>query len=59
LLGQAQNVKFKEIREGDAIYYIGAFRFNNEEDLVFDVSVQPDAGVEPYTLTFQKKFYAD
>lgn len=59
LLGQSQNVKFKEIREGDAIYYIGAFRFNNEDDLIFSISVQPNEGVEPYTFSFQKRFYAD
>lgn len=59
LLGQTQKVKFKEIREGDAIYYLGSFRFNNEETLKFEVNVQPDANKAPYTVKFQKKFYAD
>lgn len=59
LLGQSQNIKFKEIREGEAIYYIGTFRFNNEDDLIFSVSAQPNEGKEPYTFSFQKKFYAD
>jgi hypothetical protein len=59
LLGQTQKVKFKEIREGDAIYYLGSFRFNNQEMLSFDVKVQPDPNKDPYTVKFQKKFYAD
>ena len=59
LLGQTQKVKFKEIREGDAIYYLGSFRFNNQEILTFDVKVQPDPNKAPYTVKFQKKFYAD
>jgi hypothetical protein len=59
LLGQTQKVQFKEIREGDAIYYLGSFRFNNEEMLSFDVKVQPDPNKAPYTVKFQKKFYAD
>lgn len=59
LLGQRQKVSFKEIREGDAIYYLGSFRFNNEEVLTFEVNVQPDPNKSPYKVKFQKKFYAD
>ena len=59
LLGQRQKVTFKEIREGDAIYYLGSFRFNNEEMLTFEVNVQPDPNKDPYMVKFQKKFYAD
>ena len=59
LLGQTQKVVFKEIREGEAIYYLGSFRFNNEEHLSFDISVKPDANEPPYSVSFKKKFFVD
>lgn len=59
LLGQTQKVTFKEIREGEAIYYLGSFRFNNEEHLSFDINVKPDGNKPPYTVSFKKKFFVD
>ena len=59
LLGQAQKVVFKEIREGEAIYYLGSFRFNNEEHLSFDINVKPNANEPSYSVNFKKKFFVD
>lgn len=60
LAGQQKGeLKFREVREGDAIYYISDFRFGNEEMFTFDVSIQPDPNEAPYTFSFRQKFYKD
>ena len=43
LLGQERLVRLKEIREGDAIYYIGDFIIPSNERLVFMLDVRPEA----------------
>jgi len=59
LLGQAQSIEFKPIDEGDALYYIGSFRFTEEEQLRISLDVQPDPNKPPYHLEFEQTFYAD
>ncbi len=59
LIGQTQKLRFTEIREGEAIYYIASFRFTDDEVLSFDISVQPDPNSAAYSLSFKQHFYAD
>lgn len=60
LVGQQKGeLQFREVKEGDAIYYISDFRFSNEETFTFDVSIQPDPNSAPYTFSFRQKFYKD
>ncbi len=40
LIGQQSNIELQEIREGDAIYYIGTFKIINQEILWFDVVLE-------------------
>ncbi|WP_257281293.1 MULTISPECIES: DUF4426 domain-containing protein [unclassified Endozoicomonas] len=57
LLGQQSALKFKEIREGDAIYYLAGFRFSNEEMLKFTIKVHPEGASQSHTIQFSQKFY--
>ena len=57
LLGNKQKLDFKEVIEGNAIYYLAQIDFNNEETFRFKVQVQQANKTE--TLTFQQKFYVD
>ena len=59
LLGQSYDLEFREIDDGDAVYYLAAFDFDNAETLRFEVLLDlPDHGVE--TLRFQQPlYYAD
>lgn len=59
LLGQSYDLDFREIDDGDAVYYLAAFDFDNAETLRFEVLLDlPDHGVE--TLRFQQPlYYAD
>lgn len=59
LLGQKQALEFREIREGNAIYYLADFPFTNEENLTFNLEVTPDSAGETYSFSFSQKFYAD
>ncbi|WP_339669136.1 DUF4426 domain-containing protein [Dasania marina] len=52
-------LNFKEIIEQGAIYYIAEFDFNDKDTRRFDIQVQPDPNIEPYTLTFSQKIYVE
>ncbi|MDO6763831.1 DUF4426 domain-containing protein [Agarivorans sp. 1_MG-2023] len=57
LIGNQTNLEFKEIREGESVYYIAELRHSNEETFRFKVIV--DDGKRQQTLEFQQKFYVD
>ncbi|HTR00124.1 MAG TPA: DUF4426 domain-containing protein [Candidatus Acidoferrum sp.] len=59
LMQQSGQIAFQEIREGDAIYYIGQFDFSNAETLRFNVKVQPESKGETYSLEWTTQLYAD
>ncbi len=59
LLNQAQKLEFKQIDEGDALYYIGSFRFTEDEQLKIQLNVQPDPNKPAYTIEFDQRFYVD
>ncbi len=60
LNGQAKNLSLREIREGDAIYYIGDVSISGEEALVFSIEAQPtDATGAPLRVRFQRQFYGN
>lgn len=50
---------FREIREGDAIYYIADFRFINEEWRFFEIDFRPEGGDRTHTLRFRQQLYID
>jgi len=52
-------LKFDEIVEQEAIYYIAELRFNNKELRTFTINIQPDPNIAPYTLKFSKTLYVD
>ena len=56
LLGQSYALDFREIDDGDAVYYLAAFDFDNAETLRFEVLLDlPGHGTE--TLRFQQPLY--
>ncbi|MBA4503655.1 DUF4426 domain-containing protein [Marinobacterium marinum] len=59
LIGQAQQLEFKKIDEGKALYYIGGFRFTEDEQLKISLSVQPDPNKPAYNIEFDQRFYVD
>ncbi len=59
LTGQLKNVTMREIREQEAIYYIGETPVANRETLIFDISVTPEGKSTPANVRFKRQFYTD
>ena len=58
LMQQSSDIAFKEVREGEAIYYIGQFEFSNAELLRFRVEVQPEGSARACLLEWTTTLYA-
>jgi hypothetical protein len=59
LLRQEKDISMRELRDGEAIYYIGEFTVANEEIVTFNISVQPEGADAPHEFTFRQQFYTD
>lgn len=59
LMQQSQDVTFTLIKEDKALYYIGSFRFGNEEVMHLVINVQPDPNQAATTIRFDQKFYTE
>lgn len=59
LLQQQSDIAFQEVREGEAIYYIGQFDFSNAELVRFAVSVQPEHTGPDHMLEWSTQLYSD
>ena len=57
LVGQNNNLKFKEVIDGDAIYYIATLNYSNEETFRFVLDIRGDKRSEK--LNFHQKLYVD
>ena len=58
LLGQRQTIDLQEIREGDAIYYIGTFTILNQETLWFDIDLTVQGGPS-FEYSFPQKVWRE
>lgn len=59
LNSQINEFEMREIREQNAIYYIGEFNVRNQETLTFDITVSPEKNTPPRTIKFQRQFFVD
>ncbi len=58
LLGQLSALKFREIREENALYYIAEVRHTDREVLRFSIAITPP-GERTFDLTFQQELFWD
>jgi len=56
LLGQQQELRFREVAEGNAVYYLADIKHSNAENMRFDVRSTPPDEAE-LRLEFQQKLY--
>jgi len=57
LAGQDRGIATREIRDGNAIYYIGEFGVANEETLKFSVRARPQGNQQEVEVEFSQDFY--
>jgi hypothetical protein len=56
--GQRQSLRMREVREGEAIYYLGEPRISStDEQLDFEVTVTPAGSAEPIVIRFTQSFH--
>lgn len=59
LNGQLRGMAMREIREGEAIYYIGELAITDAETLIFTIDVTPLNEASRFTVRFKKQFFVD
>ncbi len=59
LTGQLKNITVREIREEQAIYYIGECAVVDEETLLFTIDVTPINEVSSFSVRYMKQFFVD
>ncbi len=59
LSGQTKNLEFKEIHDGEAIYYLAQAQVSNRETLKFDIKATPDGETITAQVNFSQQFYTD
>lgn len=59
LTGQLKNLTMREIKEDDAIYYIGDVAVANAETLVFNIDAVPENQTDRLSVRFSRQFFAD
>ena len=59
LAGQYREIRMREIREGNAIYYLGEFRVANEETLRVNVRARPQGIPDYLEVQFSQDFYTE
>jgi hypothetical protein len=59
LAGQSREIDLREIRDGEAIYYIGDFRVTHEETLNFTLEVTPEGANHSYTAHLSQQFFIE
>lgn len=57
LLGTTKTLTFKQVNEGDAIYYLASVAFSHKEVLRFDIDIKQ--GNTSQNLKFQQTMYVD
>jgi hypothetical protein len=58
LLGQVKSLEFREIDEGEAVYYIAQFPIDSRELLKFDIKLVDTAG-KSHSLKFNQEVFPD
>jgi hypothetical protein len=55
--GTIREIPMREVREGEAVYYLGEFPVEHAETLTFTVDVRPQGEAASYTATLSQEFY--
>lgn len=60
LLNQKKDIRLIKITEqNQAVYYLGTFAMNNQEDVNFKITATPKGSDENIQVTFSREFFTD
>jgi hypothetical protein len=59
LAGQRTELVMREIREADAVYYLGQFPVRGRDTLSFKLDITPEGSARSFALTFSKNYVTD
>ncbi len=59
LTGQSTRLPMREIKEQDAVYYVGEFPVQNEEKVDFVIEVSPEGRTESVVINMEQQFFTD
>ena len=59
LTGQSSPIPMREIKEQDAIYYVGQFPVQDQETVNFAIEVTPEGAPQTYKIKMDQQFFAD
>lgn len=57
LSGQRQELRAREVREGDALYYLAEARISGNDTLAFELEVTPEGATAPIRASFRQEFF--
>lgn len=57
LAAQLRELSWRELRDGEAIYYIAELPVTDRETVVFNIQVTPEGENRPIPLRFSQQFY--
>ncbi len=58
LTGQRSDLRVREVREGDAVYYLAEARVAGNDTLAFEVEATPEGATAPIRVEFRQEFFA-
>ena len=58
LNGQRQELRAREVREGEAVYYLAEARITGNDTLVFELEVTPEGAAAPIKASFRQEYFA-
>lgn len=56
LIGQIRKLEFKEVKEGNVLYYIGDFAIARNELLTFTITLVPEGEKQRHEFKFSRQF---
>ena len=59
LTGQVKDLEFKEILDGEAIYYLAQSQVSNRETLKFEIKITPAGEKLVAKVNFKQQFFTD
>ncbi|MDD5330364.1 MAG: DUF4426 domain-containing protein [Sulfuricella sp.] len=57
IYSQLVNIDMREVKEGNAIYYLGEYWVKPPDTLKFTISVKPEGAAQPYSFDYTQSFY--